>query len=86
MPTTSSAKKRLRQAEGRTLLNKEKRSAMRTHVKKLLEAIEAKDKPKAEATLKLAYQAIDKCARHHVIHANNAANKKARLARLVRAL
>ena len=36
-----------------------------------------------QAALVDAYQAIDKAAKHNVIHANAAGNKKSNLARLV---
>ena len=83
MPNNPSTKKRLRQDVGRTLRNKIKRSTMRGRVRAVREAVEAGDKGKAQAELVNAYRAIDKCAKHNIIHANNAANKKSSLARMV---
>jgi len=83
MPNTESAKKSMRQIEDRTLRNKVKRSSMRTHTRKVREAVEAKDKASAEAALTLAYKAIDKCARANIVHANKAGHQKSQLAKLV---
>jgi len=83
MPNTASTKKRVRQTEKRTLLNKVRRSNMRTAIRKVREAVEAGDKSAAQSLLHDAYKQIDKAARVHILHANNAANKKSRLARTV---
>ena len=83
MPNTASAKKRVRQTEVRTLRNKNRRSAMRTAIRKVGEAIEAGDKAQAQAQLLSAQKLIDKAAKANIIHANNAANQKAKLARRV---
>lgn len=86
MPNTESAKKRLRQTEKRTLANKQLRSAMRTHQKRLLELIEAGDKAGAAQELTIVQHHFDKAAKQHIIHRNTAANQKSRLARKVAAL
>ena len=86
MPNTESAKKRVRQTVKRTLSNKERRSSMRTYVRKVNEAIEAGDKGAANEYLVKAYQAIDKCAKANIIHDNTAANHKAKLTRRVNKL
>jgi small subunit ribosomal protein S20 len=83
MPNTASSKKRVRQTQSRTLRNKVRRSSLRTIVRKVREAVEAGDKAKAQALLPEAYKVIDKAAQSHVLHANTAANKKRKLARLV---
>ena len=83
MPNTESAKKSMRQTEERTLRNKVKRSTMRTYTKKVRQAVEEKDKAAAAVNLQLAYKAIDKCARAHIVHANKAGHQKSQLAKLV---
>ena len=83
MPNTESAKKRIRQTEVRTLANKTKRSNMRSAIRKVREALEAGDKAQAQSLLNAANQAIDKCAKANIIHDNNAANQKRKLARMV---
>lgn len=86
MPNTASARKRVRQTSARTLRNKMRRSSMRSCVRKVREAVAAGDKSQAQQLLKAAYKEIDKAARQNVLHANTAANKKRKLARLVEAL
>ena len=86
MPSTASAKKRVRQTADRTLLNKNKRTAMRSLIRALREAVEAKDKATATALLPKAHSAVDKCAKHNIIHENKAGHQKAQLARLVATL
>ncbi len=86
MPNTASAKKRVRQTESRTLRNKTRRSAMRTVVRKVREAVAAGDKATAQGLLPEAYKQIDKAAKRNILHANKAANKKAKLTKLVNSI
>lgn len=86
MPNIKSAKKRMRQTVTRTLENKMKKSMMRTYLRKLREAVEAKDKASAEALLPTVYRKIDKAAKGGCIHQNTAARRKALAARLVATL
>lgn len=86
MPNTASTKKRVRQTETRTLRNKNRRSNMRSAIRKVREAVEAGDKAAAQNLLQDAYKQIDKAARQHIVHAKNAANRKSRLTRSVNAL
>lgn len=86
MPNSSSAKKRVRQTEVRTLRNKARRSTMRSMVRQVQEAVEAKDAAKAQAALQQAYKQIDKAAKANILHANTAANHKSRLAKQVRSI
>ena len=81
MPRTKSAKKAMRQAKSRTARNRGQRSALRTAVKKVRSAGDAK----ATAT---AYQEaeklLDRSGRKGLIHPNTAARQKSRLSRLVK--
>jgi len=86
MPNRKHRSKTVRQAEGARQRNKTKRSAMRTQVKKVDEAIEAGDKSAATAELAAAMKKIDKAAKNRVIHPNNAARKKSNLARKVNSM
>jgi small subunit ribosomal protein S20 len=52
---------------------------MRTQMKKVKQAVEAGDKEKAQAEMKLAAKKLDKAARTNVIHKNQAARRKSRL-------
>jgi len=83
MPNSKQAQKRLEQDERRRIANKSKRSAMRTAIRRVLAAPDATT---AKAALPLAMKNIDKAAKDNIIHPNNAARKKSRLARHVAAL
>ena len=56
MANTPQAKKRARQAEKRRAHNASRRSMMRTAIKKVLKAVEAKDKSAAQEAYRLAVQ------------------------------
>lgn len=79
MANIKSQIKRNRQNEIRNERNKSTRSALRTSVKRFLESAESGDD--AEARYREAARALDKAAAKGVIHKNQAANKKSRLAR-----
>lgn len=79
MPNTKSAAKRLRQNLAHRARNRSVKSAVRTQVRKVREAVEAGDIDKAEAEFRLAAQALDKAAGKNVIHRNTAARMKSRL-------
>jgi ribosomal protein S20 len=55
-------------------------------VRRVREAIEAGDKAAAEEGLKKACRKLDKAASKGIIHKNQAANRKSKLARRVAAL
>ncbi len=59
---------------------------MRTFIKKVIAAVEAGDKEKAQAAFKTAVPVIDSAVSKGLIHKNNAARKKSRLNAKVRAL
>jgi small subunit ribosomal protein S20 len=62
------------------------RSMMRTHVKKVVYAIEAGDKAAAETAYKDAVPVLDSMARKGLVHKNKAARHKSRLNAQIRAL
>jgi len=76
---TAQARKRARQNDNRRLHNAGMRSMMRTHVKKVLRAIEAGDKTAAETAYRAAVPVIDRMADKEIIHKNKAARHKSRL-------
>ena len=80
MPNIESAIKRVRTSEKSQLLNNNKKSAMRTSIKKY-EAALAEGADNSEALLQDAIKAIDSAASKGLIHANKAARDKSRLAR-----
>jgi small subunit ribosomal protein S20 len=80
------ARKRARQAEKHRVRNAGMRSMMRTHVKKVVYAIEAGDKAAAETAYKDAVPVLDSMARKGLVHKNKAARHKSRLNAQIRAL
>ena len=81
MPNIKSAKKRVLVTDKKTEQNKAIRSEFKTEVKKV-EALIAENKiAEAKAALPHAFAVIDSAASKNVIHTNNAANKKAKLAK-----
>jgi small subunit ribosomal protein S20 len=62
------------------------KSELKTHVRRVREAIASGDKAKAELALKTASVRLDKAASKGVIHANQAANRKSSLAKQVATL
>lgn len=82
MPRIESAKKAMRQARTRHARNKVQRSALRTALKRVRQADSADARAKAYAA---AARLLDRAARKGLIHANNAARNKSRLAHYVKA-
>ena len=83
MPQNKSAIKRVRQNKVRNEHNTARRSKMRTLIKRVLSET---DKVKAETSVKEATSYIDRMSLKGIIHPNNAARKKARLAKYVNSL
>jgi small subunit ribosomal protein S20 len=81
-----SAKKRARQAEAHRMRNASQRSMLRSSIRKVLKAIEAKDKPGAEAAYKAAEPVLDRYASRGLIHKNKASRHKSRLAAHIKAI
>jgi small subunit ribosomal protein S20 len=79
MAHTLSALKRLRQSEKRNERNKAVRSRVKTQIKKVLETAK-KDPKKAQDEYRLACKLLDKAVAKGVLHSNNAARHKSRLA------
>jgi small subunit ribosomal protein S20 len=86
MANTKSAKKAARQAESRTLINKARRSRMRTFVRKVEEAIASGDKQAAAVALREAQPQIMRSALKGIIHKNTASRKISRLSARIKAL
>lgn len=86
LANTAQAKKRARQAETRRQHNAGMRSMFRTYVKRIVYAVEAGDKAKAEDAYKTAIPVIDGMVSKGLIHKNKAARHKSRLNSTVRAM
>jgi small subunit ribosomal protein S20 len=81
-----SAKKRARQSEVRRQRNTSARSMLRTAIKKVVKAIETKDKGAAEAAFKVAEPIMDRYSSRGLIHKNKASRHKSRLTAHIKAL
>ena len=86
MANTTSAKKATRKIARRTAVNRNRRSRMRTFVKKVEEAIRAGDKAAATAAFQAAEPVLMRAAQKGIVHANTASRKVSRLAHAIRAL
>ena len=86
MPNIKSAKKRVLVTEKKTLENKAIKSALKTQIKKFLAVVNAGDKELAEKLLPETVSAIDSAVSKGILHKNNAANKKAKLAKKLASL
>jgi small subunit ribosomal protein S20 len=81
-----SAKKRAKQTVVRNARNASQRSMLRTAVKRVLKAIEAKDAPSATEAYKAAVPLLDRYAARGLIHKNKAARHKSRINARIKAL
>ena len=86
MANTAQARKRVRQADKARSRNASQRSMVRTYIKKVQAAIEAKDHGAAMEALKQAIPAIDRMADKGIMHKNKAARHKSRLNAAVKAI
>jgi small subunit ribosomal protein S20 len=86
LANSAQARKRARQAEGRRGQNASQRSMVRTYIKRVIAAIEARDYTAANAALVTAIPVIDRMADRGILHKNKAARHKSRLNAAVLAL
>ena len=83
MANIKSAKKRILVNRTKAERNKAIRSGVKTAIKKVYAAIDAKDVEAAKVALKDATTAIDKATTKGVYHKNNASRKVSRLTKAV---
>lgn len=86
MANHKSALKRIKQTEKRTERNRHVRSTLRTFIKRIREAVAAKDANLAKEALAAAIPVIDGAASKGVIHSSNASRNVSRLTKLVNTL
>ena len=84
MPNTKSAKKRLRQTEVRRDRNKAVKSALRSQLRKVREAVQAGDVSTAESEMQVATKRLDRAGQKNIIHRNKAARTKSRFQKLIK--
>ncbi|MFV1965453.1 MAG: 30S ribosomal protein S20 [Pirellulaceae bacterium] len=85
MPNTASAKKRLRQNTVRRLRNRTVKSAIRSKLRQVREAISAGDVEKAESEYIEVAKKLDQAGHRNIIHRNKAGRTKSRLQRMIKA-
>ncbi|WP_028938659.1 30S ribosomal protein S20 [Pseudonocardia spinosispora] len=81
MANIKSQIKRVKTNEKRRQRNKSVKSAVRTAIRRFREAVESGDTEQITVQQRAASRALDKAASKGVIHANQASNKKAKIAR-----
>ena len=86
MPIIKSAKKRVLVTKKKNEENKMIKSALKTQIKKFLAAVNAGNKEEATKLLPDTVSALDSAVGKGIIHKNNAANKKAALAKKLAAM
>lgn len=86
MPTTKSAKKRLRQSQAERLRRRSTKSALRHQVRNVREAAAAGKIEEAQAAFQMAARQLDRAGARGVIHPNAAARTKSRLSALLKSV
>jgi len=86
MANSPQSKKRARQALRRTLVNKDRRTRIRTFIRKVEESIAGGDQVVASAALKAAQPEIMRGVTKGIWHRNTASRKVSRLAARIKAL
>lgn len=86
MPNKQSAKRRVRIAERNRVYNRYWTTRCKNAVKKVLEAVEAKDSEAAVKNFDTAQSVIDKAVVKGVMHRNTAARRKKMMALRVKGL
>ena len=86
MANTAQAKKRARQAEIHRARNTGQRTELRTRIKKVRTAVEAKDKSAAQQAFREAASIIDRLAGKGLVHKNTATRYKSSLNQQLRTL
>ncbi|RMD46535.1 MAG: 30S ribosomal protein S20 [Aquificota bacterium] len=84
MAHTRNARKRVRQAEKRRLVNRYHISRMRTAFKRIREALKAGEIEKAESLLPLAQKIAYRAASKGAIHKNEAARRVSRYSKKIK--
>lgn len=86
MAHSLSAKKRIRQAAARNMRNRSRRAEIKSQLRDVTDAMGAGNAASAEAQVKAAVKLLDREANRGLIHPNQAARRKSRLAKKLNAL
>ena len=82
MANIASQKKRIARTERERVENRQVTSAVRTHFRRLEQAVAAGDAAAVDAEHRGLVSRIDKAVQSGALHANNGARKKSRAARI----
>ncbi len=83
MANIKAAIKSIRSSERRRRVNVLHKSRARTYVKQMRKLIDGGQLDEAQAMMSQASSALDKAAKKHAIHPNNAARRKSRLMKML---
>jgi small subunit ribosomal protein S20 len=86
MPNKKSAERRVRIAERNHIYNRYWTTRCKNAVKKVLEAVEAKDDAAVTQTFNVAQSVIDKAVVKGIMHRNTATRRKKMMARRIKTL
>lgn len=86
MARSLSSQKALRRSTKRAQRNKARRSQIKTAIRKVDDAIVARDAEAAGKSLREAARVLDRNAQRHILHPNTAARRKSRMAKRVNVL
>ncbi len=86
MAHSLSAKKRVRQNETQKMVNRTRRSKVKSEIKKLEELLLAGNQEAAQAQFKVVTKKLDQVSSTSTMHKKTASRKKSRLAKRVNAL
>jgi len=73
----------MRQDEKKRLHNRSIKGVIKSQMKKVVAAVEQKDREKAEAEFRIATKLLDRAGLRRVLHPNNASRKKSALAKKI---
>lgn len=83
MPNIKAAIKALRQSEKRRVVNRSIKEKLKISMKEMKKLAAAKNFDEFKKKLPVVTSIIDKAAKQHMLHRNNAARKKSALAHLL---
>ena len=86
MAHSLSAKKRIRQNSKRRVLNRARKSRIKTQTRVFTDALATQDVEKSEAALRLTARILDRTASTSTLHKNTVARRKSRLQKRLNAL
>lgn len=86
MARSISSLKAHRQSLRRAARNKARKTLIKTEIRKVRDAVQAKDLPAAEKAFRQTAAILDRNANKQTVHPNTAARRKSRLAKQLNAL